>query len=137
MNILVDTNIALDIVAKREPFYEKSFLAIKQALQSDYRCYFSVSSAKDVYYVMKKSSKSADNAKNAVIAVSKFATFCNTESIDVNLALISDVDDFEDAVLSETAKREDFDLILTRNAKDFVKSEIKAISPSDFLENNF
>ena len=134
MNILIDTNVALDIVAKREPFYENSFSAVRQALKSGLRCYFSASSAKDVYYLVKNQSKNSSAAKNAVIAVSKFATFCNTESIDVNLALISDVADFEDAVLTETAKREKFDLILTRNVKDFVKSEIKAVSPSDFLE---
>ena len=41
--------------------------------------------------------------------------------------------DYEDAVMVETAVRSDIDCIVTRNQKDYAKSSIRVLSPSDFL----
>ena len=87
MNILIDTNVALDIAAKREPFYENSFSAVRQALKSGLRCYFSASSAKDVYYVIKNQSKNSSTAKNAVIAVAEIAKLDKEEIADYESSL--------------------------------------------------
>ena len=42
--------------------------------------------------------------------------------------------DFEDAVIAATAERENADFLITRNTGDFIKSNISAISPADFLK---
>ncbi|MCL2882699.1 MAG: PIN domain-containing protein [Coriobacteriia bacterium] len=41
--------------------------------------------------------------------------------------------DFEDAVLLEAAKRVRTKVIITRNIKDFARSEIPALAPAEFL----
>ena len=41
--------------------------------------------------------------------------------------------DFEDAVMSESARRINADCIITRNTKDFLKSKVPAVTPAEFL----
>lgn len=49
-------------------------------------------------------------------------------------ALTSPMSDFEDAMLAETAYKNNIDFIVTRNLKDYVKSEVPACLPSEILE---
>ena len=48
-------------------------------------------------------------------------------------ALKLNFSDFEDAICSEIAHRENCDYIITNNTKDFKKSIIPAITPKKFL----
>ena len=60
------------------------------------------------------------------------------ECIDVNgsdgkRALESDMRDFEDAIIAESCARNEIDLIITRNLKDFKSSPVPAMTPDDFV----
>ncbi len=48
-------------------------------------------------------------------------------------ALQSDMNDFEDAIQSETALVNRIDFTITRNGKDLIKSKIPALTPNDFI----
>ncbi|MDR2706905.1 MAG: hypothetical protein LBC02_14090 [Planctomycetaceae bacterium] len=48
-------------------------------------------------------------------------------------ALYSELNDFEDAVIEISSKEKMVEYIITRNIKDFKKSQIKAITPEEFL----
>ncbi|NLZ67103.1 MAG: PIN domain-containing protein [Clostridiaceae bacterium] len=65
--------------------------------------------------------------------MNNIVSIADVRSSDIEKALISEIDDVEDALLVEVAVRFKADLILTRNTKDFVKSSIKAMTPSQFL----
>jgi predicted nucleic acid-binding protein len=54
--------------------------------------------------------------------------------MDVRRAVSSDVSDYEDAVMIETAARENVDCIVTRNVRDFAASAVPVYSPADFLK---
>jgi hypothetical protein len=51
----------------------------------------------------------------------------------LNKALVSEIDDFEDAVIEISAKENAAEYILTRNIKDFKKSVVKPITPEELL----
>ena len=38
MRILIDTNVILDILQKREPFFADSYRALRKAIESDAEC---------------------------------------------------------------------------------------------------
>jgi len=134
MNVLLDTNVVMDIVEKREPFYKDSIAALKRIFAINAECYFSASSAKDVFYLVKRHTGNLSQAKSAIVAISKFAVFCDTTKQDVQEALLSNMIDFEDAVLVAGAVRDNMDFVITRNVKDFTNSIIPAITPADFLK---
>ncbi len=56
----------------------------------------------------------------------------DTSSEDIFHALSSDISDFEDAVMTETAIRSKMDCIITRNKKDYTKAEIPIYDPIEF-----
>ena len=58
----------------------------------------------------------------------------DTAGIDCRKALSSDISDFEDAVMTETALRANMDYIVTRNERDYVKSPVPVCTPSELLK---
>lgn len=63
MRILIDTNIILDIVQKREPFFAYSYQALRKAVEADAECFISASAATDIFYMLRKSFHSAEKSK--------------------------------------------------------------------------
>lgn len=60
----------------------------------------------------------------------KYLILAATE--DIFHALSSDISDFEDAVMTETAIRSKMDCIITRNKKDYTKAGIPIYDPIEF-----
>ena len=54
----------------------------------------------------------------------------DTTSLDCRKAISSDISDYEDAIMVETAIRSEMDCIVTRNVKDYTKSSVKVYEPS-------
>jgi len=134
MKILLDTNVVMDVIEKREPSYKDAVTLLKAVSAMEAECYFSASSAKDVFYLVKRHTGSLEKAKKAIVSISKFAIFCDTTKQDVQSALLSDMVDFEDAILVSSAERENMDFVVTRNKKDFINATVKIITPMEFLE---
>jgi len=133
MILLIDTNVILDILEKREPFFQASFAALQQATVSRHRILFSASSVKDIFYLVRSHTGSTEKAKSAVTKLLALVQVCDTLADDISTAETYAIADFEDAVLAATAARENADFIISRNQRDFVGSPVKAISPSDYI----
>lgn len=134
MTILIDTNIILDIFQKREPFFPDSYQALHKAIEAESECLVSASSATDIFYMLRKFMKSADQAKERIEQLSQLVTFADVKGIDIQTALIRTMPDFEDAVVDAVAERNCASYILTRNIKDFTGSAVPAITPTEFLK---
>ncbi len=63
MKILIDTNVILDIVQKREPFFTDSYQALRMAVERNMECFISASAATDIFYLLRKSFQSSEKAK--------------------------------------------------------------------------
>lgn len=134
MTILIDTNVILDILQKREPFFKDSYQALLQAIENDSKCLVSASAVTDIFYILRKSLGSIARAKEQLRQLSSLVTFADVKGLDLHIALMSDMPDFEDAVADAVAGRNGAEYILTRNIKDFNKSKVPAISPTEFLK---
>jgi len=133
MTLLIDTNVILDIIEKREPFFQDSFSVLQQATVLKQKILFSASSVKDVFYLVKRHSGSIEIANSALTKLLSLVQICDTSADDVKTARTYSIVDFEDAVLTATAVREKADYIISRNVKDFANFNIKAISPTDYI----
>ena len=58
----------------------------------------------------------------------------DTTSLDCRKAISSEIGDYEDAIMVETAIRSEMDCIVTRNAKDYAKSSVKVCEPSALIK---
>ncbi len=133
MRILIDTNVIMDILQKREPFFADSYRALRKAMESDAECLISASAATDIFYMLRKALGSAQQAKEQIEQLAQLVSFAVVQGMDIHTALMRAMSDFEDAVVDAVAERNGASYILTRNIKDFAGSVVPAILPADFL----
>ena len=133
MRILIDTNVIMDILQKREPFFADSYRALRKAMESDAECLISASAATDIFYMLRKALGSAQQAKEQIEQLAQLVSFADVQGMDIHTALMRAMPDFEDAVVDAVAERNGASYILTRNIKDFAGSVVPAILPADFL----
>lgn len=131
-DVLVDTNIVLDLLAKRENFYEASRILFSLADQKEVNLFVSSLTFANTYYILSKYSSD----KTARTVLRNFKVLVQVLPMDdkiFELALNSDFKDFEDAIQYFTAIENKLGLILTRNLKDFKISKIPVMTAEDYL----
>lgn len=134
MKVLIDTNIILDFVLERKPFYENSETILRLAHNKEIDAYISATTVTDIYYLTKRNKDSIE-AKDFIKNLLSFINISDVNKEIVEKAIYSDIADFEDAIQIYSAVNLDLELIITRNEKDFKKSEIKVLSPEFFLKS--
>lgn len=134
MKILIDTNIVIDILEKREPYFEDSYKVLKKCLEKDIECLITATAATDIFYLLRKSFHSSQIAKDYLKQLSQLVVFADVRALDIQNALIKSMTDFEDAVADAVAQRWKAEYIVTRNIKDFAGSAVPAVLPVDFLK---
>ena len=134
MKILVDTNIIIDALTGREPFRESAEQIFMLAANQLQDMYITAGSATDIYYLIKKHLHNTEQSKNTMSKLYQLFGILDVTANDCQDALLSNMNDYEDAVVSCCAKRNQMDYIVTRNIKDYKKSKVKALLPDDFVK---
>lgn len=130
--ILVDTNIILDLLAKRKSFYSEAQELFTLADKKKVLLFVSSLTLANTHYILSQNLKIEDTRK----ILRKFKVLVDVLPMDdkiIDLALDSDFNDFEDAIQYYTAIESNLDLIVTRNLKDFKQSTIPVLTAKDYL----
>lgn len=135
MKVLIDTCVAMDFLQKREPFADDALRLFRAAASELFAGYITAKSATDIYYISYRCTHSDVESRKNLRALLTIVGMLDSAAIDVLQSLSSDISDFEDAVMVETAKRASVDCIVTRNQKDYAKSSVSVFSPGEFLEH--
>lgn len=133
MRALIDTCIIVDALQNREPFCADAqgiFLAVANN-QAD--GFLTAKSATDIYYLTHRHTHSDKDTRAILNTLFQLFDLLDTAGMDCRRAISSDISDFEDAVMVESAIRSGVNCIVTRNLKDYVKSQIPVYAPADFL----
>lgn len=133
MKILLDTNIVVDIISKRMPFFQESYDSFLKILKEKDIPYISSSSVTDIVYILRKYITDKTTLFNTVQTFLKLLEIEDTKRSTVEYAFNLKMKDYEDSVQLMIAKENNVGLILTRNTKDFVNSPIKVMEPKDYL----
>jgi len=134
MNLLIDTNIILDILLRREPHY-KNAAKINILSEKGYtRSYISASAVTDIFYVAKKELKNKDIALELLKNLLKTTRIAAVTEDNIHEALNLNWGDFEDSVQYVAGQNISAEYIITRNPADFAGSRIEVISPDEFLD---
>jgi len=131
--IFVDTDIVLDLLAKREPHYIYSAELFSLADQQEISAYVSSLTFANLFYIIRKYT----SRKESIKTLSKLKILVNILPVDeriISLALASDFEDFEDAIQYYAAVENNLEIILTRNIKDYKKAEITVITAEEYLK---
>jgi predicted nucleic acid-binding protein len=133
-NIFIDTNVLIDLLAKREPRYYDAACLFELSYRQEVRLALSSLSLVNAHYVLKKSisEQKIREKLHHICSNSVCRAIPLTQDI-VAKALLSPFKDFEDAVQYFSALAASSDFIITSNEKDFKNSNIPVVNATGFL----
>ncbi|MEM9274302.1 MAG: PIN domain-containing protein [Cyanobacteria bacterium P01_F01_bin.143] len=132
--VLFDSDILLDVPAKRQPFFVDSTNALDTLVQVQMQGYVSVHAVTNIFYILRRQIGNQEARKLLSLLLERIQVASVTDQV-IKSALQSSIPDFEDAVTSEVAQAIDLEIIVTRNISDFKNSSIPAMLPQAFLES--
>ena len=132
MRVFVDTNVLLDVLAHREPFYRASAQVWSLAELGEVEAYISAISFNNVYYIVRKAEDKARADKAMRLLRDVFDSVAPDTKV-INQAIDSDCGDFEDAVQFHSAVRARAQFLITRNPGDFPRTKLPIVTPEEFL----
>ena len=130
--VYLDTNIMLDLLGEREPYYNSIAQIATLADQKKLQLIVSPISFATVNYFLSK----YDGVSIAKEKLRKFKVLCEISKIDetiVEKGLNSNFEDFEHSLQYFCAVDSDCEIIITRNAKDFKNSLLPIMSAEEFI----
>ena len=133
MKILFDTNVILDVMILRPPFYKASALLLAEVEKKNLDGYLCPTTVTTLYYLTKKV-KGKNTATGQIGNLLKIFKVSVVDKSCLESAMFSQIQDYEDAVLHESALREGIEGIVTRNIKDFRKAQIPVYDPDELLK---
>ena len=133
MKILVDTCVIIDVLQNREPFANDAKALFLEIAQRNVIACITAKSVTDIYYLTHKQTHSDVETRLILRKIFTLFDVIDTLGLDCINAMSSPINDYEDAVMSETAFRNSVDYIVTRNEKDYSNSKVRVLLPKEFL----
>ncbi len=133
MKLLIDTNIVIDVLQKREPWFSYSYRILERCISGIDEGFLSAHSLSDIFFIVRKSHSEEARKAAIVFLCTYFSIIPEDKNAYLSIAQNSIFEDLEDGLQIYDASHEKLDYIITRNVKDFLQSPIQAIEPKDFL----
>jgi predicted nucleic acid-binding protein len=131
--LFIDTNIILDLLAQRMPFYTDAAKLFSLADRKELKLSISALCLADAHYILLKQNPDLDVRS----ILRKFKILVSVLPLDdkiTDLALNSEFRDSEDAIQYYTAIENGQDLIITRNQTDFRESKLPVMTAGEFIK---
>lgn len=131
MKLFLDTNVVLDVLAQREPWFADSANVLAHIDQGDASGHIAAHTVTTLHYLL---ARHLGPQKTAAVLMDLTALL-RVEPVDhavLQQALALGWRDFEDAVQAVTAAQCQADYLVTRNPRDFRQSPIPVITPSEW-----
>ncbi|MEI6050424.1 MAG: PIN domain-containing protein [Bacteroidota bacterium] len=133
-DLFIDTDVIIDFLLDRKPFSRESAIIFTLIEQKKLRGYSSSLTFSNLYYVLRKI-ESHNKVISKLDSLSKLVGILKVEEQTIKNALASGFPDFEDSIQYFSAiDNKKIDVIITRNIRDYKKSEIPVMTPGDFLK---
>lgn len=113
MNILIDTNIVLDLILERSPYVEDAVALFDRLERGHVEGYITATTITNLFYILRKS-KGRDVALTAIQRLLIGLRLCAVDRQTVETALSLGLKDFEDSIQLACAMLAQLDAIVTR-----------------------
>lgn len=134
MKLLIDTNVVLDVLLRREPFFRTAAEVLNLAQRDDVREYVSASAITDIYYIANKQLKDRAAVQDLLERLLKIVSVAAVSEQEIRNALNLTWADFEDSVQYSVALLNEMDGIVTRNPSDYQEANMRIWLPEQVLE---
>lgn len=130
--ILLDTNVVLDVVQKRNPHYRASALVLDRVLRKEVMGALPAHAVTTIHFLVSRH-QSPDTASQVVEWLLSRFSIATVGKSELSRAQTLRWPDSEDAVVAAAAETSGCDTIITRNIKDFRASPVIALTPEEYL----
>ncbi len=134
MKLLIDTNVVLDVLLRREPFSKTAAEVLNLTQRDEVREYVSASAITDIYYIANKQMKDRDAVRDLLKRLLMVVSVAAVSKREIQNALNLAWGDFEDSVQYSVALLNEMDGIVTRNPSDYQEANMRIWLPEQALE---
>ena len=134
MKLLIDTNVVLDVLLRREPFFRTAAEVLSLTQRDEVWEYVSASAITDIYYIANKQMKDRDAVRDLLKRLLMIVSVAAVSEREIQNALNLAWGDFEDSVQYSVALLNEMDGIVTRNPSDYQDANIRIWLPEQALE---
>jgi predicted nucleic acid-binding protein len=132
MKLFIDTNIMMDLLCRREPYYNSIAKIATLADSNEVELFVSALSYATTSYFLTKS-ESINSCKNKLRKFKSISTIVALNTQIIEKSLNSNFTDFEDALQYYSALHAQCKVIITRNGKDFKNSQLPILTSEEYL----
>ena len=130
--VMIDLNVVLDVLQKRDPYYETSAALLAAAETGHIQGFIAAHSVTTLFYLIQKG-KSSSEARATITNLLQFLRIGPVDQTTIEQALNLDYRDFEDAVQMMSAVQCKAEYLITRNTKDYQPALLTVVQPVDLL----
>jgi len=134
MKAFLDTNVMLDFLGERDPFYLSVAKIASLADKGKIEIVVSALSYATVSYFLSKF-EGIEKTKDKLRKFKVISKICALDEKIIEKGLNSEFSDYEDSLQYFSALRQDCDILITRNAKDYKGVQIPVMTPDEFLNS--
>lgn len=120
MQVLIDTNVILDVLLNRESFVQDAVKILKLS-ENKVEKFVSACVITDIYYIAYQEIRNKNRVKELLKTLLEIVHVANVSEENILIALNSVWRDFEDSVQNAVAECHNYDAIITRNKSDYKK----------------
>jgi predicted nucleic acid-binding protein len=133
-DLFIDTDVIIDFLVDRKPYSREAAIIFTLIEQKNLKGYSSSLTFSNLYYVLRKI-ESHNKVISKLASLSKIISILKVEEQTIKNALASGFSDFEDSIQYYSAvENKKIDVIITRNIKDYKKSDIPVMTPGEYLK---
>lgn len=133
--LFIDSDVVIDFFTDREPFANPASEIFELNEQKKVELYISAVSINNIYYIVRKY-LDHKRAIQIIEELIEMVQVVGTTKSEIIQALKNSFKDFEDSVQYSTALTiGGIEAIITRNVKDYEKSEIAVFTPENYLKS--
>lgn len=132
MRVFLDTNILLDLIEQRQPYYLASQAVLDTCDRNSFPVFIAWHSLSNIFYIFRRKA-GADRAQALIQDLLAVMTVVSAGHAEALRAIRLGFVDLEDAMQAAAAEAAGADLIITRDSKGFAASPVAIRSPEDFV----
>ncbi len=133
LKIFTDSDVILDVLAKRDPFYNNSSEVLSLVESKKIMAFTSPIVIANIFYILRKI-KSKEFALESLRKLRLFMKVMSVNETHIDKALAAGFKDFEDAIQYYVSMDKKLEFIITRNKEDYRLSKISVCTPAEFLK---
>ncbi|MGN0587756.1 MAG: type II toxin-antitoxin system VapC family toxin [Oscillospiraceae bacterium] len=134
MKAMIDTNIIIDVLTEREPYFQKSHDVLSLCEKKMINGFVTASTITDIFYIVRRHTHNTEIAYKCLGFLLDIVKVLPVTNDNVVAAFMARSKDFEDRLLAECALANNCAYIITRNTDDFADFGVPLLTPDEAIK---